>query len=199
MNRSINQSTHIEHVTKLGVVLTTKFSYVYFKTHHSIPSSVCLCLTEPTELCSHVQSTTLNNSPWAFLSYTWTPLSFGHSIGSISDTFGCPCIAFTFRYSYVSIYVTGIPPTCANLRCIIYINKKFLQNSKDVGMAQNYRNRQRLLHGGALTMVCIYTCKIVTPFSPTSLNVGTMVNAPLCNSLYLFLSSYAIPTSSLLL
>ena len=30
--------------------------------------------------------------------------------------------------------------------------------------------------------------KNVTPYSPTSLNVGTMVNAPLCNSLYLFLS-----------
>ena len=31
------------------------------------------------------------------------------------------------------------------------------------------------------------TCKNVAPYSPTSLNVGTMVNAPLCNSLYLFL------------
>ena len=32
------------------------------------------------------------------------------------------------------------------------------------------------------------TCKNVTPYSPTPLNVGTMVNAPLCNNLYLFLS-----------
>ena len=31
------------------------------------------------------------------------------------------------------------------------------------------------------------TCKNVAPYSPTPLNVGTMVNAPLCNSLYLFL------------
>ena len=38
---------------------------------------------------------------------------------------------------------------------------------------------------GALTMVP--TCKNVAPNSPTSLNVGMMVNAPLCNSLYLFL------------
>ena len=29
------------------------------------------------------------------------------------------------------------------------------------------------------------TCKNVTPYSPTPLNVGTMVNALLCNSLYL--------------
>ena len=28
------------------------------------------------------------------------------------------------------------------------------------------------------------TCKNVTPYSPTPLNVGTMVNAPLCKSLY---------------
>ena len=27
------------------------------------------------------------------------------------------------------------------------------------------------------------TCKNVTPYSPTPLNVGTMVNAPLCNSM----------------
>ena len=33
----------------------------------------------------------------------------------------------------------------------------------------------------------VLTCKNVTPYSPTPLNVGTMVNAPLCNSLYLFL------------
>ena len=32
------------------------------------------------------------------------------------------------------------------------------------------------------------TCKNVAPYSPTSLNVGTMVNAELCNSLYMFLS-----------
>ena len=32
------------------------------------------------------------------------------------------------------------------------------------------------------------TCKNVAPISPTPLNVGTMVNAPLCNSLCLFLS-----------
>ena len=31
------------------------------------------------------------------------------------------------------------------------------------------------------------TCKNVAPYSPTPLNVGTMVDAPLCNSLYLFL------------
>ena len=31
------------------------------------------------------------------------------------------------------------------------------------------------------------TCKNVALYSPTSLNVGMMVNAPLCNSLYLFL------------
>ena len=31
------------------------------------------------------------------------------------------------------------------------------------------------------------TCKNVAPYSPTPLNVGTMVNAPLCNSLYSFL------------
>ena len=31
------------------------------------------------------------------------------------------------------------------------------------------------------------TCKNVAPYSLTSLNVGTMVNAPLRNSLYLFL------------
>ena len=31
------------------------------------------------------------------------------------------------------------------------------------------------------------TCKNVAPYSPTPLNVGTMVNAPLCNSLYLSL------------
>ena len=31
------------------------------------------------------------------------------------------------------------------------------------------------------------TCEIVTPYSTISLNVGTMVNVPLCNSLYLFL------------
>ena len=33
------------------------------------------------------------------------------------------------------------------------------------------------------------TCKNVAPYSSTSLNVGTMVNAPLCNNLYLFLCS----------
>ena len=32
------------------------------------------------------------------------------------------------------------------------------------------------------------TCKNVAPYIPTSLDVGTMVNAPLCNSFYLFLS-----------
>ena len=32
------------------------------------------------------------------------------------------------------------------------------------------------------------TCKNVAPYSRTSLNVGTMVNVPLCNSLYLFLT-----------
>ena len=31
------------------------------------------------------------------------------------------------------------------------------------------------------------TYKDVASYSPTPLNVGTMVNAPLCNSLYLFL------------
>ena len=36
------------------------------------------------------------------------------------------------------------------------------------------------------------TYKNVAPYSPTSLNVRTMVNAPLCNNLYLFLSFYAI-------
>ena len=34
------------------------------------------------------------------------------------------------------------------------------------------------------------TCKNVVPYSPTSLYLGTMVNAPLCNSLYLFLSFF---------
>ena len=37
------------------------------------------------------------------------------------------------------------------------------------------------------------TCKNVAPYSPTSLNVGTMVNAPQCNSLYLFLSFLCHP------
>ena len=32
------------------------------------------------------------------------------------------------------------------------------------------------------------TCKNAAPYSLTSLNVGTMVNAPLYNSFYLFLS-----------
>ena len=31
------------------------------------------------------------------------------------------------------------------------------------------------------------TCKNVAPDSPISLNVGVMVNSPLCNILYLFL------------
>ena len=31
------------------------------------------------------------------------------------------------------------------------------------------------------------TCKNVTPYSPTPLNVGTVVNDPLCNGLYLLL------------
>ena len=31
------------------------------------------------------------------------------------------------------------------------------------------------------------TCKNVAPYSPTPLNVETMVNGPLCNSFYLFL------------
>ena len=35
----------------------------------------------------------------------------------------------------------------------------------------------------SLTMVP--TCKNVAPYSPTPLNVGTMVNAPLCDSLFL--------------
>ena len=35
------------------------------------------------------------------------------------------------------------------------------------------------------------TCKNVAPYSPTPLNVGTMVNVPLCNSLYLLLYFYA--------
>ena len=30
-------------------------------------------------------------------------------------------------------------------------------------------------------------CKNVAPYSPTPLHVGIMINAPLCNSLYLFL------------
>ena len=37
------------------------------------------------------------------------------------------------------------------------------------------------------------TCKNVAPYSPTPLNVGRMVNAPLCNSLYLFLSFLCHP------
>ena len=37
------------------------------------------------------------------------------------------------------------------------------------------------------------TCKNVAPYSPTSLNVGTIVNAPLCNSLFLFLSFLCHP------
>ena len=37
------------------------------------------------------------------------------------------------------------------------------------------------------------TCKNVAPYSPTPLNVGTMVNAPLCNSLHLFLSFLCHP------
>ena len=37
------------------------------------------------------------------------------------------------------------------------------------------------------------SCKNVTPYSPTPLNVGTMVNVPLCNSLYLFLSFLCHP------
>ena len=43
-----------------------------------------------------------------------------------------------------------------------------------------------VLHSGALTIVP--TFKDVAPYSRTSLNVGTKVNAPLCNSIYLFLS-----------
>ena len=38
----------------------------------------------------------------------------------------------------------------------------------------------------------VRTCKNVAPYSPTSLNVGTIVNVPLCNSLYLFLSFYSV-------
>ena len=34
------------------------------------------------------------------------------------------------------------------------------------------------------------TCENVAPYSPTSLNVGSMVNAPLCNSFYSFLSVF---------
>ena len=37
------------------------------------------------------------------------------------------------------------------------------------------------------------TCKNVAPYSPTPLNVGTMVNAPLRNSLYLFMSFLCHP------
>ena len=37
------------------------------------------------------------------------------------------------------------------------------------------------------------TCKNVAPHSPTSLNVGMTVNAPLCNSPYLFLSFLCHP------
>ena len=46
-------------------------------------------------------------------------------------------------------------------------------------------------HSGSLTMVP--TCKNVALYSPTPLNVGTMVNAPLYNSLYFFLSFLCHP------
>ena len=39
------------------------------------------------------------------------------------------------------------------------------------------------------------TCKNVAPYSPTPLIVGTIVNAPLCNSLYLFLSFLCHPNT----
>ena len=44
------------------------------------------------------------------------------------------------------------------------------------------------------------TYKNVTPYNPTSLNIRAMVNAPLCNCLYIcFYTFYAIPTSLLIL
>ena len=39
----------------------------------------------------------------------------------------------------------------------------------------------------ALALTMVPTCKKVAIYSPTPLNVGTMVNAPPRNSLYLFL------------
>ena len=48
-----------------------------------------------------------------------------------------------------------------------------------------------LLHSGALTIVP--TFKGVGLYGATFLHVGTMVNAPLCNSFYLFLSFLCHP------
>ena len=76
-----------------------------------------------------------------------------------------------------------IPIAC--IYKLLELIKSFYKNSKDVGMAQKVQKQVKAIHSGELTI--LPTCKNVAPYSPTSLNVGTMVNAPLCNSLYLFL------------
>ena len=72
------------------------------------------------------------------------------------------------------------------IHIILEIIKIFYKNSKDAGMAQNVQKQVKVVTQWSINH-SPYTCKNVAPYSPTSLNVGTMVNAPLCNSLYLFL------------
>ena len=72
------------------------------------------------------------------------------------------------------------------------IIKIFYKNSKDVGMA--LKGQKQI---GAVTQWSInhgpYIQGCRTIYDATFLHVGTMVNAPLCNSLYLFLSFLCHP------
>ena len=73
-------------------------------------------------------------------------------------------------------------------------NDTFLQKLlKMQGWHKKYRNKERLLHSEAFTIVP--TLKSVALYSTTLLHVGTMVNAPLCSSIPCFCALYASPTS----
>ena len=101
----------------------------------------------------------------------------------------CNSVLFSANLEFLLLsYLWYCPNTLAKFETCTHLPQA-RKNSYAVSMFADITRiikQVKLSHSGALTKV--FTKKNVAPYNPTPLNVGMMVNAPLCNSLYFFLS-----------